>query len=282
MGNISKGFSLLFIVILAVSSLITVEPAFAQSIPKPSLPEFTLKLIDHSYDVPERMATTIDPFTGKPYNFTMPGFHQENKTIEITIKNPSGATYYNFRWKGHSENEWSYEPFNPANPYTLEYSKFVPNNASTSTFLKDIPYNASTSTFTVFTLYFIKANAIPPGGEIDVQVQALYGNFDAVPSPSQPLHGGLYYDFNFKGKISDWSSTQTVTMPETSASTSPTPNPTPPSIPEFSSWTVPLLFAVMVVAAGLLVYHKKHKQKQLKHSIVIIKSFKQGQNKYTI
>jgi hypothetical protein len=260
MGSRRRVFRYFLFVILAVSSLMMVEFAFAQSILRPSLPEFTLKLIDHSYDVPERMATTIDPYTGKPFNFTLPGYHQENKTIEITIKNPSGAAYYNFRWKGHSENEWSYEPFNPANPYTLEYSKYVPNNASTSTFIKDIPYNASTSTLTVFTLYFIKANAIPPGGEIDVQVQALYGNFDAVPSPSQPLHGGLYYDFNFKGTTSDWSSTQTVTIPEISASTSPTPNPTPtPSIPEFSSWTIPLLFGIMLTSAVLLVYPKKHK-----------------------
>ena len=202
MGNTSRAFSLLLVVILAASSLIMVESASAQSIPKPSLPEFTLKLIDHSYDVPERMATTIDPFTGKPYNFTMPGYHQENKTIEITIKNPSGAAYYNFRWKGHSENEWSYEPLKPANPYSLDYMKYVPYNASTSTIIKDIPYNASTSTFTSFTLYFVKVNAIPTGGEMDIQVQALYGNFNAGPSEYQPALGGVWYDFYFNGTTS--------------------------------------------------------------------------------
>lgn len=37
---------------------------------------------------------------------------------------------------------------------------------------------------------------------------------------------------------------------------------TTPTIPEFSSWTAPLLFAVMVAAAGLLVYHKKQKQRE--------------------
>jgi parallel beta-helix repeat protein len=32
-----------------------------------------------------------------------------------------------------------------------------------------------------------------------------------------------------------------------------------PAVSEFSSWTIPLLVSMMLVAAGLLVYHKKHK-----------------------
>ena len=44
----------------------------------------------------------------------------------------------------------------------------------------------------------------------------------------------------------------------------PTSSPTPsPSIPEVQPWTIPLLLIIMV-AAGLLVYHKKHK-----HSLII-------------
>jgi hypothetical protein len=43
-------------------------------------------------------------------------------------------------------------------------------------------------------------------------------------------------------------------------SPSPSPNPTPtPTVPEFSSLTIPLLLTIMV-ATGLLVYHKKHKK----------------------
>ena len=49
----SKLASLLLISVLTVVSLIAVmpKPAFA-SITKPSVPEFTVKLIDSSYDVP--------------------------------------------------------------------------------------------------------------------------------------------------------------------------------------------------------------------------------------
>ena len=63
MGSTSKGVSLLFVVVLAVSSLMMVESAFAQSIPKPSVPEFTVKFVDRSYSVEE--SSQINPYTGK-------------------------------------------------------------------------------------------------------------------------------------------------------------------------------------------------------------------------
>ncbi len=252
MGKVSKGLCLLFVVMLVSVSLLAIQRVCAQSNPDSPVPDFTLKLIDHSYDVPERMATTIDPYTGKPYNFTLPGYHQENKTIEITIKNPSGADYYNFRWKEHSENEWNYEPFNPANPYSLDYMKYVPYNASMSTIIKEIPYNASTSTFTSFTLYFIKVNAIPTGREMDVQVQALYGNFKAGPSEYQPALGGVWYDLYFNGTTSDWSNTQTLTIP--AANNSPSPSPT---VPELS--LLSLLPLSLILASVALVLKRRKK-----------------------
>jgi uncharacterized protein (UPF0333 family) len=43
MGRISKKFSLLFVLILAVSSIIMAKPAFAQTIPTPSVPTFTIQ-----------------------------------------------------------------------------------------------------------------------------------------------------------------------------------------------------------------------------------------------
>jgi hypothetical protein len=43
--------------------------------------------------------------------------------------------------------------------------------------------------------------------------------------------------------------------PTVSLSAAPTP-----TVPEFSSWTIPLLLTIMVALAGLLVYHKKHKR----------------------
>jgi hypothetical protein len=54
-------------------------------------------------------------------------------------------------------------------------------------------------------------------------------------------------------------------------SLSPTPTSTPsltptstPNVPEFPSLIIPLLLSIMLVAAGLLVYHKKHKHNSVK------------------
>ena len=53
--------------------------------------------------------------------------------------------------------------------------------------------------------------------------------------------------------------------PIPSPTPSPSPNPTPtPTVPEFASWAIPLLLGIMLVAAGLLVYHKKHKHNLVK------------------
>jgi hypothetical protein len=71
----SKLATLLFFTVLTVSSLVMVETAFAQSIPKPSVPEFTLVLVDSSYDVPTTYS--IDPYTGD--NVTHNGYHVEDK-----------------------------------------------------------------------------------------------------------------------------------------------------------------------------------------------------------
>jgi len=70
MGKSRKAFSLLLFVILVVSSLMMVESANAQSIPKPSVPEFTAKYVDRSFIVPA--STSIDPYTGQ--NVTHPLF----------------------------------------------------------------------------------------------------------------------------------------------------------------------------------------------------------------
>ncbi|MCJ7763000.1 hypothetical protein MUP38_06065, partial [Candidatus Bathyarchaeota archaeon] len=73
----SKRVALLFIVILTVSSLKVGNFALA-SITKPSVPEFTVKLADHSYDVPPSTTATTDPYTGKQTVTTQPGYHVEN------------------------------------------------------------------------------------------------------------------------------------------------------------------------------------------------------------
>ena len=110
MGIPNKGYSLLLVIVLAVSSLIMVESASAQSIPTPSVPDFTINITHHSSDTPSTVST--DPFTGA--NVTNPGSHYEWQTLDLTIKNQPftqdayGIEFYYFiRMKGHFSTEWN-------------------------------------------------------------------------------------------------------------------------------------------------------------------------------
>lgn len=196
----NKRFALLLILVLTASSLIVVKPVYSP-ITKPSVPEFTLKIVDSSYDVPTTYS--IDPYTGE--NVTHPGYHVEKKTIQATIKNNLGASYYNFRYKPHYIDEWSYYPFDPdsSRGYNLYDAYSVPCQAD------------SDSDYTVISMTSLPMHAFPEGGQVDFQVQALFGNFDAIPyGHVQPLPAPTY-DFIFTGTTSDWSETQTLTIDTT-------------------------------------------------------------------
>jgi hypothetical protein len=236
MDRTTKGFSLLLVAILAVSSLILVESASAQSIPKPSVPEFTLKFVDHSYDVPPTYG--IDQYTGKTV-MTHEGYHAENKSIEIVIKNQPpllalkldnehyAAVFYNISYKGHYGENWEYYSYNLETEYFLHQSE---DSEYTTTSFKQIPSD----------------------GQIDFRVQAQVGYFTSYNMP--------WKVYVFHGETSGWSNIQTITIPEGSTSTS-SPNPTPTStqnptptatVPELSWLAILLLLASMLAVALLL------------------------------
>jgi hypothetical protein len=247
MGSISKGISLFLVVVLAVSSLMMVESASAQSMPKPSAPEFTIKFIDNSYDI--LPTATIDPYTGK--TIINAGHHVENKNIEFSIRNQEWndvyGINYNIRVKGHFEQNWT----------NVFSETFDSPTMSNSTYTNLVFSSSDGTTYKGFYRDWGEIYA-PSEGKIDFQVQAFVRGY--VPSDS--MFGGMSETTLTK---SDWSNTQTVTIPATSTSTSPTQNPTPtPTVPEFPSWTIPLLFSIMLATAGLLVYHKKHKPNLVK------------------
>ena len=120
-----------------------------------NVPEFTLRYVDNSYDVPLKTTSTTDPYTNETTTTTIPGYHVENKTVEAVIKNNLGASYYNFRYKGHYAEDWSYYPFRPSsNGYSLADSFFV-------------PCKASDSGYTVIAMTFLP-KSIPAGGQVDL------------------------------------------------------------------------------------------------------------------
>lgn len=75
---------------LLLSSLLFLPQCSA--IPTPSAPDFALKYAGNSYDVPPTYG--IDPYTGKNV-LTQAGYHIQNKSIEITIKNQPFTSYCN-------------------------------------------------------------------------------------------------------------------------------------------------------------------------------------------
>jgi hypothetical protein len=101
--------------------------------------------------------------------------------------------------------------------------------------------------------------------KVDFQVKAILGyqySYDTYFYGQQSHILPLRVN-DFIHEESGWSSTQTFTMPETSTSSNQTTSPTntitspTPSVPEFSLWTIPFLFSMMLVIAGLLVYCKR-------------------------
>ena len=237
MANLGKISTLFFVILLVASSLIAVESARAAE-PKPSIPEFTLKYVVDSYDVPPTYKT--DPYTGKSV-IDESGFHVQNNTLEVTIKNQpftsrmdsSGnytSLYYAVAFKGHYETDWQYLPSN-ALVKGLPDDSFG-NNVRGSAYL-----DASHSDYTIISLHNWQSGSVLDGGQIDFQVQALIGH-DNMHDWGRYMFGGDWITFYFVGISSDWSSTQTITISNNTSTPVPTatlsassPIPTPSSSP---------------------------------------------------
>jgi hypothetical protein len=241
MNNISKSLALILILIIAISSLsiIIVNPSNAQTIPKPSVPEFTVKAVDHSYVVPA--STSIDPYTGK--QITHPSYKVENKTVDVTIRNqiftPTNlegnvtGLFYIIRWKGHFENWTGYYDGN-------DYLNI--NHVGDDSKIWGI--EALNSDYTVKS--FSDFNGLQTGAEIDFQVRAIIGfNFLYFGGHIQPI-GTVFYNV----QESDWSNIQTVKIGETSTSPNPTPTPTVPEFPVLA--ILPLFLSTFLIATKLL------------------------------
>ena len=170
----------------------TTEPA---SIPKPSVPEFTVKLVDHSYDVPTTYS--VDQYTGK--TITHYGYHVENKSIEVSIKNQPFTPYtdadghevklyYNIRVKGHYGEDWtaptSFQGYDP---------------------ISRIPVYSS-SGYTVVTC----SASYPADAKVDFQVEAFVGHLYYDSLPDHPL--AIFTAFKVDA-TSGWSNTQTIIIP---------------------------------------------------------------------
>jgi hypothetical protein len=257
MGKIGKTFALMLTLIIAMSSL-TVYSVSGQSL-KPVVTEFSLQYVDNSYDVSPSYKYTKDLYTGETITTTIPGYRVDNKSLVATIKNPPGVNAYNFRWKPQDESSWHYKPFD------TEVDQTPPLTASG---FSGPPAYASSSEYTLISV--ISLNHISTTS-LDVQVQALYGEYRAIHNTPIQLFEGDYYDYYFDGQASYWSNTQTVTIPASNtspnptASPSPTPSPTPdlprnPPHLEPIDYLLPISIILAVVIVLSLLLFRRHRK----------------------
>ena len=217
--------------------------------PKPSVPEFTLRYIDNSYITTPTTTGTTDPYTGQVTTSTAPGKYVENKSVQVIITNPPFTSYkdengidinlyYQVFFKGHFEDVWS-----SVSQYPGRYNLY--NSDSALTVIPVPVYNIS------------------EGGQVDVKVMALTGKFVTVYDPPVAAFPNTSSHEEFIGEASEWSAIQTITIPDGASKTTDTPaTPNTSGLPQESTVTPlqpdvgsPVLFSfdlVSVVIVALL------------------------------
>ena len=219
--SVNKFLPLILIVLLLSHLLpLSIIPANVQAASKPSVPQFTVKFIDNSYDLPPKYTT--NPYTGETIQ-SYAGYHIKDQSIEITIKNQpftpytntSGSKinlYYLIQYKGHFGEEWY--------PLTKEDDDVI-----------DCYYVQSNSKATTV----VSTSRFVDGYQVDFRVQAIIGNthpgdwFSAI---------GHHYSIEIDAVASsDWSSIQTITIGESSSSQTPTTPPTNAYTPPYVNQT---------------------------------------------
>ena len=230
----SKTVVLMLLILLVLSGLVMVGSVFGQSTPTPSVPEFTVELVEHSSYVPPVYG--IDQFTGE--NITMKeGAHYQWSTLNFTIRNqkvPSDYNlYYNIRYKGQYTDNWT-ELFLEGDSYMRQDE----GEYSTEEFLVSGSIPPSQR-----DLYRLE---IPEGAQVDFQVEAMIGGI---------YRQGSWFSAGdvFEGEVSGWSATQTLTIEEV-------PTPSPEATPIEPALILGVIGIVAVFVFGLvLLYRIKRK-----------------------
>jgi hypothetical protein len=201
------------------------------------VPEFTVEFVDNSYDVPPTYSFKIDQYSGEEVNTTIPGYRVENQSIVVTIKKQPFTPYtdeeghkielsYSVRVKGHFEEYW-----NTLSSSSITYSDYSDPEYTVMSF----PLGEGADAY--------QLTKLTAGDKIDFKVQASIGystlyNSDTGSEVNPEYKGPLYRVYSvFTGEHSDWSATQTLTIP-------PRVTLLLPQNGNFSSSNIPLDFAV--------------------------------------
>ena len=200
----NKVFPILAILVLFASPILITYPSVV-SAANPSVPEFTVAYVDHSYDVPVTHWVTTNPYTGEQITHSSGGEHVDNRTIDVTIRyqpftpfldgNQTVQLYYSIRSKGHFD-DWT-------------------DSTSIHTMSEISPSGNSNTIVSINIQYW----DVPQGGQIDFQVQAYY-------SYVTNTYSGSCFTGSSTTRVGEsaWAGTQTITVGNPS-----TPGPTYPA-----------------------------------------------------
>lgn len=167
MGSISKSFSLLLIVLLAVSSLIMAKPAFALT---SSTPTFSLNTVSNSTVIPTTYST--DPYTGA--NITNLGYTIITFNVILTIQNTQPTTAYLLEVKGHYSSSWQTPSIDDYN-----ITAFASSGSQTVITLDGDNESASVANQISFNYGGHWGIDVPFGGQLDFRLQSVSGNIGA-------------------------------------------------------------------------------------------------------
>jgi len=181
--------------VLSSLSMLVTNLANAQSIPKPSVPEFTAKLIS-----------------------SPPESQLVNRTIELSIKNQPSISFYNIRMRVNDGNWGLLYPNSNSVPSQSNGEYTI---LSYSSGYLDVEYQ--------YHLGY-KVENLTAGYRIDFQVQAMVGSIQRVLNPNF-THGQYdMYPYVFTGETGDWSNIQTITIPPSELF----PTPSVPEVPSWT------------------------------------------------
>jgi hypothetical protein len=273
MGRISQSFTLILIIIMATSSLslLMVKSASAQTgqtpnysdyIPTPTVPEFTLNLVQSAYN-----KTVIDPGTGIKTTVN-------NSTIEVIIKNQPFSPYnYSWTFLGYRNSTVNKST---SLGYDVQAKTHYSQNWTEVYFSGNYPAQSNSSDYTVLSLplgpsvvyqsdgdelitpIYPSGNQIPSGDQLDFRVRAIIGGY-FPPVVSSYVN----FPLNFISKNSSWSSPQTITIP--ASSSSPTPTSTspqernPPHLEPLDYLPIIIAILTVIIVLSALLYRRHRK-----------------------
>jgi hypothetical protein len=251
-------------------------PVSAQTGYKPSTPQFSVKLIDNSIDVPPYNTTTINQYTGEETTIFHPGYRGKDMIVEVTIKSQPFTSYkdadgyehnrhYDVQFKGHFGDEQNWRGIGSGLTCDSQY----------------IVLSGNGMTGNMSGLYI---NHYAAGTQLDFRVREFVAYYGPFLYDDDSM--GLYTPREFIiEKSSDYSSIQTITIPGGTSSSPPSQTTTtwPPvasegnSQPQFPDQTQPpnsifsdpfVIFGVGVLFAGIVITVVLVLRKQLKTSTI--------------